>query len=152
MRILRRCSRPRNVPAAQRQLGQSVGGTVPQKINARNGLAAAPIIKEIYIDAPPRTVVEFLIDEEKMKRWLTDSVMRLTVTAGRKLRVHFKQEEIERASITVAVNGDRARASLSSESILGENSWAQSSVIEIEVRPEGSGTGLKLIHTHLGRS
>jgi len=150
MKILRHCSRSRNVQVARRQPGQGLAGTVPQKVDARNGLATAPIVKEIYIDASPRTVVEFLTDEEKMKRWLTDSVMRLTVTACKKLHVRFKGEEIERASMTVVVNGDRARAFVSSESILGENNWVQSSIIEIEVRPEGSGTGLKLVHTHLG--
>jgi uncharacterized protein YndB with AHSA1/START domain len=117
-----------------------------------SNVVTAPIVKEIYIDASPGTVVEFLTDEEKMKRWLTDPAMRLTITACRKLRVRFKGEEIERASMTIAVNGERAQAFLSSDTILDENRWAQSSVIEIEVRPEGSGSGLKLIHTHLERS
>jgi uncharacterized protein YndB with AHSA1/START domain len=125
---------------------------VPQKINATNGLATAPIVKEIYIDASPRTVVEFITDEEKMKRWLTDSAMRLTVATRRKLRVRFKGERIHSASVTIVVNGERAEAFLSSDTILGENSWAQSSVIEIELRPKGSGTELKLTHAHLERS
>jgi hypothetical protein len=97
-------------------------------------------------------VLEFLTDEKKIQRWLTDSVMRLSVTADSKLRVRFKGEEIQSVSMTILVDGARAGAFLPRNTILGENSWAQSSVIEIELRPEGSGTALKLIHTHLGRS
>ena len=119
---------------------------------ARNSLATTPIVKEIYIEACPRTVLEFLTDEEKMERWLTDSVLRLSALADRKLLVRFKEQQIERASITIVVNCDRSGALLSTGTILSENSWAQSSVIEIEVRPEGSGTRLKLRHARLAKS
>jgi uncharacterized protein YndB with AHSA1/START domain len=152
MKILSDSLRDPKMRVAQSQHGKRLGGRGQRENDASSSLATAPIVKEIYIEASTRTVLEFLTDEKKIQRWLTDSVMRLSVTADSKLRVRFKGEEIQSVSMTILVDGARAGAFLPRNTILGENSWAQSSVIEIELRPEGSGTALKLIHTHLGRS
>lgn len=137
---------------AQFQRDHGFGGIVSRANEAKKCLASTPVVKEIYIEASPKAVLEFLMDEDKLGRWLTDSVLRATVVSRRKLRVRFKGKRIECASVTILVNGERTGAFLSKDSILGENSWAQSSLIEIELRPEGSGTALKLTHAHVERS
>jgi uncharacterized protein YndB with AHSA1/START domain len=134
------------------QSRQNLGGTGEKENDAGSHPLTTPIIKEIYIEACPRTVLEFLTDEEKMARWLADSVMRLSGLEDRKLRVRFREEQIEQASITIVVNGGLVGALLPRDTIWDGNSWAQSSVIEIEVRPEGSGTRVKLMHAHLAKS
>jgi len=136
---------------AQARLGKRLGGTGQGESGPRSRLATTPIVKEIYIESMPGAVLEFLTNEKKMKRWLTDAVMRSSFKADGKLRVRLKGEEIQRATMTILVNPERTGASLSKDTILGENSWPFS-VIEIEVRPEGSGTRLKLRHAHLATS
>ena len=152
MHIFRDCLQPRNLRVTQSQRDHGFGGIVSRENEAGNSLVSTPIVKEIYIEASPRTVLEFLMEEDKLGRWITDSVLRATVASRRKLRVRFKRKRIERASVTIVVNGERAGAFLSRDSILGESSWAQSSLIEIELRPEGSGTALKLTHAHVEKS
>lgn len=144
---LSRCLQDRKMRVAQARLGKRLGGTG----QGESRLATTPIVKEIYIESMPGTVLEFLTNEKKMKRWLTDAVMRSSFKSDGKLRVRLKGEEIQRATMTILVNPERAGASLSKDTIWGENSWPFS-VIEIEVRPEGSGTRLKLRHAHLPTS
>jgi NAD(P)-dependent dehydrogenase (short-subunit alcohol dehydrogenase family) len=54
---------------------------------------AVPIVKEVYIEAPPEVVFEFLIDPKKVALWL-GPVAELKPYRGRMIRVHRNKHDL----------------------------------------------------------
>ncbi|HEX2715299.1 MAG TPA: SRPBCC domain-containing protein [Candidatus Acidoferrales bacterium] len=110
-------------------------------------MASDPIVKEIYIDAPPAVVFEFLTDPVKMIRWMglraeiaprRGGIYRLDPN-GRDVILGKYIEVVPNARVVFTWGWEEA----------GRNMPAGSTQVEIDLTPEGKGTRLRLIHREL---
>jgi uncharacterized protein YndB with AHSA1/START domain len=106
-----------------------------------------PVVKDVYIDAPPQVVYSFLIDPAKIAQWIGTEVdvdprpggifrivpNRVDVIRGTYLAV----EPYSKVTFTWGFEGD------------GHAVPAGSTVVEITLTPEGEGTRLRLVHRNL---
>jgi uncharacterized protein YndB with AHSA1/START domain len=110
-------------------------------------VASDPIVKEIYIDAPPSVVFQFLTDPQKMLSWMgiraeidpqSDGIYRVD-TNGRDV-IRGEYLEVVKDSRVVFTWGFEGG---------GYNVQAGSSRVEIDLTREGKGTRLRLTHREL---
>jgi uncharacterized protein YndB with AHSA1/START domain len=103
-----------------------------------------PIVKDIYIDAPPRVVYTFLTKPAKIAQWIgaqadadpqPGGIVRIAPNAIR--GTYLALEPNAKVSFTWGYEGE------------GHAIAAGSTVVEITLTPEGGGTRLRLVHRNL---
>ena len=102
--------------------------------------------RTIAIDASPETVWDFLVDPQKVMRWMgidaeldpqPGGIYRLNVISGNTARGEFVEvDKPRRLVFTWGWDGNEALP-------------PGSSTVEAELRPEGSGTSLRFVHRDL---
>ena len=110
-------------------------------------MAADPVVKEIYIEASPRKVFEFLIDPAKMVRWMgleaeldpqPDGTYRLDPN-GRDVIQGAYLEVVPDSKIVFTWGWDQP----------GHRVPAGSTTVEIQLEARGEGTWVRLTHRSL---
>ncbi len=122
--------------------------TVRAEQAGKSGVATVLIVKEIYIEAPLETVLEFLTDDAKIERWL-DVGSLLHRMADEKLRIRLRGKKVEWACMEIRLSEDLGLKPAAKKLFLRESIWTRPSVIEVDLRTEGAGTRLNLMHRHL---
>jgi uncharacterized protein YndB with AHSA1/START domain len=110
-------------------------------------VAAEPIVKEIYIDAPPRIVFEFLTDPVKMVRWMGIRAEVEPKPGG----IYFLDpngRDVIRGSYVEVVPHSKIVFTWGWEDP-GHSVPAGSTIVEVNLKPEGKGTHLRLVHREL---
>jgi len=102
--------------------------------------------RTIAIDASPETVWDFLVDPQKVMRWMgidaeldpqPGGIYRLNVISGNTARGEFVEvDKPRRLVFTWGWDGNQALP-------------PGSSTVEAELTPEGSGTSLRFVHRDL---
>jgi uncharacterized protein YndB with AHSA1/START domain len=110
-------------------------------------VASDPIVKEIYIDASPSVVFQFLTDPKKMLRWMGIRA-EIDPKAGGIYRVEPNGRDIIRGEYLEVVTDTRVVFTWGFEGG-GYHVPAGSSRVEIDLTPEGRGTRLRLTHRGL---
>jgi len=110
-------------------------------------VASDPIVKEIYIEAPPEIVFEFLTDPRKFLRWM-GVMAELDPRPGGIFRVDPNRRDVIRGTYREVVPYSRVVFTWGWEE-KGRDVPAGSTVVEIDLEPEGKGTRLKLTHRNL---
>lgn len=110
-------------------------------------MASDPIVKEIYIDAPPSAVFKFLTDPTKMLRWMGIRA-EIDPRPGGIYRVDANSRDVIRGEYLEVVPDRRVVFTWGFEGG-GYNVAAGSSRVEIDLAPEGKGTRLRLTHYEL---
>jgi uncharacterized protein YndB with AHSA1/START domain len=110
-------------------------------------MASDPIVKEIYIDAPPSVVFKFLTDPKMMIRWMGIRA-EIDPKAGGIYRVDANGRDVIRGEYLEVVTDARVVFTWGFEGG-GYNVAAGSSRVEIDLAPEGKGTRLRLTHREL---
>jgi uncharacterized protein YndB with AHSA1/START domain len=110
-------------------------------------MAASPIRKELYIEAPPELVFTFLTDPAKMARWLGTRV-ELEPRPGGLFRMDPNRADVVVGNFLEVVPPSRVVFTWGWEGADREIP-AGSTVVEIELEPEGDGTRLRLTHRDL---
>ena len=110
-------------------------------------MASDPIVKEIYIDAPPAVVFEFLTDPKKMIRWMGIRA-EIDPRPGGVYRVVPNGRDVIRGEYLEVVADSRVVFTWGFEGG-GYHVAAGSSRVEIDLTPEGRGTRLRLVHREL---
>jgi len=109
-----------------------------------------PIIKEIFIDAPPSVVFPFLTDRAKMIRWMGISA-EIDAKPGGIYRLDPNGREVIRGEYLEVIPDSR---------VVFTWGWekpspgmpavpAGTTQVEIDLLPENGGTRLRLTHRHL---
>ena len=110
-------------------------------------MASDPIVKEIYIEAPPSVVFKFLTDPLKMLRWMGIRA-EIDPRPGGIYRLDPNGRDIIRSEYVEIVADSRVVFTWGFEG--GGYSVAEgSSRVEIDLKPEGKGTRLRLTHCEL---
>lgn len=110
-------------------------------------MACDPIVKEIYIEAPPSVVFEFLTDPAKMTRWM-GSAVQIEPRPGGIYRVDANGVDVIRGQYVEVVHDTRIAFTWGWEK--AERGFpAGSTRVEIDLAPEGKGTRLRLVHREL---
>ena len=110
-------------------------------------MAAEPIVKEIYIEAPPQIVFEFLTDPVKMVRWMGIRAELVPAPGG----LYFLDpngHDVIRGSYLEVVPHSRIVFTWGWEES-GHSVPAGSTIVELSLEPEGKGTRLRLTHREL---
>jgi uncharacterized protein YndB with AHSA1/START domain len=114
-------------------------------------LAADPLIKEIYIEAPPSVVFQFLTDPAKMIRWMGIQA-EIDPTPGGIYRLDPNGRDVIRGEYLEVIPDSRVvftwgfeKPSPGMPAVL-----AGSTKVEIDLQAEGKGTRVRLTH-HLLR-
>lgn len=110
-------------------------------------MASDPIVKELYIDAPPSVVFKFLTDPTKMIRWMGIRA-EIDPKPGGIYRVDPNGKDVIRGEYLEVVTDSRVVFTWGFEGG-GYNVAAGSSRVEIDLKPEGKGTQLRLTHREL---
>jgi uncharacterized protein YndB with AHSA1/START domain len=110
-------------------------------------VAADPIVKEIYIEAAPEVIFEFLTDPKKMVRWMGVSAD-LNAKPGGIYRVDPNGRDVIRGSYLEVVPHSKIVFTWGWEEA-GRGVAAGSTVVEIHLKREGAGTRLRLTHRDL---
>jgi uncharacterized protein YndB with AHSA1/START domain len=110
-------------------------------------VASEPIIKEIYIEASPKIVFEFLTDPQKILRWMGVSA-HLEPTPGGVFQIDPNGRDLIRGTYLEVVPHSRVVLTWGYVEE-GHRVPAGSTVVEIELKPEGKGTRLRLTHRDL---
>jgi uncharacterized protein YndB with AHSA1/START domain len=110
-------------------------------------VASDPIVKEIYIDAPPSVVFQFLTDPQKMLSWMGIRA-EIDPQPGGIYRVDANGRDVILGEYLEVVKDSRVVFTWGFEGG-GYNVQAGSSRVEIDLRPEGKGTQLRLVHREL---
>jgi uncharacterized protein YndB with AHSA1/START domain len=103
---------------------------------------------EIFIAAPPASVSSFFTEPEKMQRWF-GVAHRLEPRPGGVFRVDVHDGNIASGSFTEIVPGRRIVFTWGWEAGGTSGTPPGSSVVEIDLQPEGAGTRLTLTHRGL---
>jgi uncharacterized protein YndB with AHSA1/START domain len=106
-----------------------------------------PIVKEIYIDAPPSVVFQFLTDPKKMIRWMGLRA-EIDPKPGGIYRVEPNGRDVIRGEYLEVVQDSRVVFTWGFEGG-GYHVAAGSSRVEIDLTREGKGTRLRLVHREL---
>ena len=110
-------------------------------------MPSEPIIKEIYIDAPPSVVFKFLTDPKKMLRWMGIRA-EIDPRPGGIYRVDSNGRDVIRGEYLEVVTDSRVVFTWGFEG--GAYSVAAgTSRVEIDLIPQGKGTRLRLTHREL---
>ncbi|HEY2025449.1 MAG TPA: SRPBCC domain-containing protein [Gemmatimonadaceae bacterium] len=106
-----------------------------------------PIVKDIYIDAPPRVVYTFLTKPGKVAQWIgtqadvdpqPGGIVRIVANAAGVIRgTYVALEPNAKVAFTWGHEGE------------GQAVPVGSTVVEITLAPDGGGTRLRLIHRGL---
>ncbi len=110
-------------------------------------MADNPIVKEIYIEAPPELVFEYLTDPKKMIRWMGLSA-ELEPKPGGLYRLDPNGRDLIRGSYLEVVPYSRIVFTWGFEEP-GHAVPPGSSAVEITLEPKEKGTLLRLIHREL---
>lgn len=110
-------------------------------------MASEPIVKEIYIDAPPSVVFEFLTDPEKMIGWMGIRA-EIDPKPGGIYRVDPNGRDVIRGQYLEVVKDSRVVFTWGFEGG-GYHVATGSTTVEIDLTPEGQGTRLRLTHREL---
>lgn len=110
-------------------------------------MTSEPIVKEIYIDAPPSVVFKFLTDPKKMIRWMGIRA-EIDPRPGGIYRVEPNGRDVIRGEYLEVVADSRVVFTWGFEGG-GYKVQAGSSRVEIDLTPEGKGTRLRLTHREL---
>lgn len=110
-------------------------------------MAGEPIIKEVYIEASPEIVFEFLTDQEKFLKWMGIAA-ELDPKPGGIFRIDPNGRDVIRGMYLEVVPFSRVVFTWGWEE-KGHRVPAGSTVVEIELKPEGNGTRLRLTHRSL---
>lgn len=110
-------------------------------------MTAEPLGKDIYIEAPPEVVFEFLTDPLKMVRWMGIQA-ELDPRPGGIYRLDPNGRDVIRGSYLNVVAPSKIVFTWGWEEV-GHRVPAGSTVVEINLEPEGKGTRLRLIHREL---
>ena len=110
-------------------------------------MTTEPIVKEIYIDAPPSVVFKFLTDPKKMTRWMGIRA-EIDPRPGGMYRVEPNGRDVIRGEYLEVVADSRVVFTWGFEGG-GYKVQAGSSRVEIDLTPEGKGTRLRLTHREL---
>jgi len=110
-------------------------------------MASDPIVKEIYIDAPPSAVFQFLTDPAKMIRWMGIRA-EIDPKPGGIYRVEPNGRDVIRGEYIEVVRDSRVVFTWGFEGG-GYGVAAGSSRVEIDLTREGKGTRLRLVHREL---
>jgi len=100
------------------------------------------IIKEIYIEAPPRVVYEFLTDPAKIARWIGTTAM-LDVGPSGIYRIVADGGTMIRGKYLVRWKNCRIVFTSSDEG-LRDRRVTSYCVVEINLEPQGEGTSVRL--------
>ncbi len=106
-----------------------------------------PIVKDIYIDAPPRVVYTFLTKPAKIAQWIgtqadadpqPGGIVRIVFNGANVVRgTYLVLEPNAKVSFTWGYEGD------------GHAVPAGSTVVDITLTPDGGGTRVRLVHRNL---
>lgn len=110
-------------------------------------MAAEPLIKEIYIDAPPQVVFAFLTDPVKMVRWMGIQA-ELNPKPGGIYRVDPNGRDVIRGTFLEVVPNSRIVFTWGWEEV-GHRVPAGSTVVEIHLESRDKGTWVRLTHREL---
>jgi uncharacterized protein YndB with AHSA1/START domain len=110
-------------------------------------MASDPIVKEIYIDAPPSLVFKFLTDPTKMIRWMGIRA-EIDPRSGGIYRVEPNGRDVIRGEYLEVVADSRVVFTWGFEGG-GYQVPAGASRVEIDLTREGKGTRLRLTHREL---
>jgi uncharacterized protein YndB with AHSA1/START domain len=105
-----------------------------------------PIVKNIRIDASPEIVFEFLTDPRKLIQWLGLRA-ELTPRAGGIFRVDPNDRDIIRGTYLEVVPYSKVAFTWGWEA--RQDLPAGSTVVEITLERDGTGTLLRLVHSNL---
>jgi uncharacterized protein YndB with AHSA1/START domain len=105
------------------------------------------VVKEIDIDAPPEVVFGYLTDAAKMVRWL-GLTAELDPRPGGIFRVDPNGHDVLRGAFVEVVPYSRVVFTWGYEDP-AHRVPAGSTLVTIELSPQGSGTHLRLVHTEL---
>jgi uncharacterized protein YndB with AHSA1/START domain len=110
-------------------------------------VSSDPLIKQIYIEAPPSVVYAFLTDPEKMIRWM-GLVAEIDPRPGGIYRLDPNGRDLIRGKYVDVVPHERIVFTWGFEEP-GHKMPAGSTRVEIDLKPEGKGTRVILVHRDL---
>jgi uncharacterized protein YndB with AHSA1/START domain len=110
-------------------------------------VASDPIVKEIYINAPPSVVFEFLAVPAKMLRWMGIRA-EIDPRPGGLYRLDPNGRDVIRGEYVEVVPNSRVVFTWGWEEA-GHSVPPGSTRVEIDLIPEGKGTRLRLTHREL---
>ena len=115
--------------------------------------SAEPLVSEIYVEAPPATVLEFFVDAEKLCRWLAIDATLDPRPGGACVQVH---DGADRGGGTCDMQGTFLEVDPPTRVVF---TWGfsdpvvrvppGSSVVEVTLEPAGAGTNVRLVHRGL---
>jgi uncharacterized protein YndB with AHSA1/START domain len=106
-----------------------------------------PLVKDIYIEAPPEVVFAFLTDPAKMVRWM-GLTAELDPKPGGIYRLDPNGREMIRGTYLEVIPNSKVVFTWGWEEP-GARIPAGSTVVEITLKREGLGTRLRLVHRDL---
>ena len=107
-------------------------------------MAADPLVKEIYIDAPAEVIFTFLTDAAKMVRWMGITAA-IDPRPGGIYRLDPNGRDVILGKYLEVVRNSRIVFTWGFENAAHDVS-AGSTIVEIYLIPEGCGTRLRLTH------
>lgn len=103
---------------------------------------------ELFIEAAPATVYRFLVDPAKMRQWMGRE-HRLDPRPGGEFHVHVRNNNVAHGEFREATPDSRVVFTFGWESGGLPDVPAGSTLVEIDLVPQGSGTLLRLTHSGL---
>lgn len=103
-----------------------------------------PIVKEIVIDGRPEAVYAFLTDPAKIARWIGTQI-EVDPKPGGIFRIVPNQRDVILGEFREAIPFEKVTFTWGFDGE-GHTVSAGSTLVEITLRPEGSGTRLRLVH------
>lgn len=110
-------------------------------------MSSDPLVKEIFIDAPPEVVFELLTDPVKMLRWMGVAAD-IDPRPGGIYRLDPNGRDVIRGKYLEVVPNSRVVFTWGYEES-GHKVPAGSTLVEIELEPRGKGTFVRLTHRDL---
>ena len=110
-------------------------------------MATDPIVKEVYIEAAPEKVFEFLTDPAKMVRWMGLEA-ELEPKPGGKYRLDPNGRDVIQGTYLEVVENSKIVFTWGWDQP-GHRVPAGSTTVEIHLEARGSGTWLRLTHREL---
>lgn len=110
-------------------------------------MAADPIVKVIYIEAPPKEVFEFLTDPAKMVRWMGLEA-ELDPQPGGKYRLDPNGRDVIQGTYLEVVPNSKIVFTWGWDQP-GHRVPAGSTTVEIQLEARGEGTSVRLTHREL---
>jgi uncharacterized protein YndB with AHSA1/START domain len=117
------------------------------KAKPGESVPADPIVKEIYIEARPQEVYEFLTDSTKMVRWMGIEA-KLDVQPGGMYRLDPNGRDVIQGTYLELVPHSKVVFTWGWEEA-GHSVPAGSTVVEIQLEARGKGTWVRLTHRDL---